>query len=225
MFFQFSDLILLVHQCGQIHLSSIFSWELNHPLIFHSVTLFLCDFSVHVISFLIEKIYSSTSSTMFGPVRFSFSGLFRLVLAYFFSHITIKSAEISRLFNQPNSPVAWTSSFWEKKIIRAGILPGCHVRDKYFHTNSFRRVLFPPFCRNGTRFLEPSFARGKDHALTSSLAVPRRASWPWFQFSPRAFFNRDWSKRQICCRLGLDPKKKNQASLHYCYLNFGTYNK
>ena len=37
----------------------------------------------------------------FGPVRFSFPGLFRLVLAYFFSHDTIKSAEISRLLTQP----------------------------------------------------------------------------------------------------------------------------
>ena len=35
-----------------------------------------------------------------GPVRFSFPGLFRLVLAYFFSHDTIKSAEINRLLNQ-----------------------------------------------------------------------------------------------------------------------------
>ena len=41
-----------------------------------------------------------------GPVRFSYPGLFRLVLAYFFSHGTIKSAEISRLLNQPNSPLA-----------------------------------------------------------------------------------------------------------------------
>ena len=40
-----------------------------------------------------------------GPVCFSFSGLFRLVLAYFFSHGTIKSAKISRLLNQPNSPM------------------------------------------------------------------------------------------------------------------------
>ena len=40
-----------------------------------------------------------------GPVLLSFPGLFRLVLAYFFSHGTIKSAEISRLLNQPNSPL------------------------------------------------------------------------------------------------------------------------
>jgi len=39
-----------------------------------------------------------------GPVRFSFPGLFRLVLSYLFSHGTIKSAEISWLLNQPNSP-------------------------------------------------------------------------------------------------------------------------
>ena len=39
-------------------------------------------------------------------VGFSFSGLFQLVLVYFFSHGTIKSAEISRLLNQPNSPRA-----------------------------------------------------------------------------------------------------------------------
>jgi len=41
-------------------------------------------------------------SSFYGPVRFSFPGLFRLVLAYFFSHGTIKSAEISGLLNQPN---------------------------------------------------------------------------------------------------------------------------
>jgi len=34
----------------------------------------------------------------------SFLGLFRLVLTYFISHDTIKSAEICRLFHQPNSP-------------------------------------------------------------------------------------------------------------------------
>jgi len=42
--------------------------------------------------------------TSYGPVRLSFPGLFRLILAYFFSHDTIKSAEINRLSNQPNSP-------------------------------------------------------------------------------------------------------------------------
>jgi len=37
---------------------------------------------------------------------FAFSfGLFRLVLVYFFSHDTIKSAEINRLLDQPNSPL------------------------------------------------------------------------------------------------------------------------
>jgi hypothetical protein len=45
-----------------------------------------------------------------GPVRLSFSGLFRLVLAYFFSHDIIKSAEISRLSNQPNSPMEFNST-------------------------------------------------------------------------------------------------------------------
>jgi hypothetical protein len=39
-------------------------------------------------------------SERIGPVRLSFPGLFRLVLAYFISHNTIKSAEICRLFHQ-----------------------------------------------------------------------------------------------------------------------------
>ena len=38
------------------------------------------------------------------PVSLSFPGLFLLVLAYFISHNTIKSAKICRLFHQPNSP-------------------------------------------------------------------------------------------------------------------------
>ena len=41
-----------------------------------------------------------------GPVLLSFPGLFRLVLAYFFSQNTIKSVKISRLLNQPNSRAA-----------------------------------------------------------------------------------------------------------------------
>ena len=42
-------------------------------------------------------------------IRLSFPGLFRLILVYFFSHTTIKSAKISRLLNQPNSHVAASS--------------------------------------------------------------------------------------------------------------------
>jgi len=45
------------------------------------------------------------------PVLLSFPGLFRLVLAYFFSQSTIKSAEISRFLNQPNDNDEVTDTF------------------------------------------------------------------------------------------------------------------
>ena len=40
-----------------------------------------------------------------GPVRLSCPGLFRLVSTCFLSQNTIKSAEISRLSDQPNTPL------------------------------------------------------------------------------------------------------------------------
>ena len=48
----------------------------------------------------------------YGPVRLSFPDLFRLVLACFLPHGTIKSAEISRLFHQPNSPDIAALKYW-----------------------------------------------------------------------------------------------------------------
>ena len=46
----------------------------------------------------------SCSCNFHGPVRLSCPGLFRLVSACFLSQNTIKSAEISRLSDQPNTP-------------------------------------------------------------------------------------------------------------------------
>ena len=59
---------------------------------------------LQVVCMVISAYFDATSNKRYitdklGPVHFSFSGLFRLVLTYFFSYGTIKSAEISRLLN------------------------------------------------------------------------------------------------------------------------------
>ena len=64
--------------------------------------------AVYLLLFLLLPKHTSISHSKrkhSGPVRFSFLGLFRLVLAYFFSHGTIKSAEISRLLDVPTVSV------------------------------------------------------------------------------------------------------------------------